>query len=124
MSSYNYKNVVSVQTHTGANGITAGISGFTLANHGVSGEQGHVAGTDIGTAANIIKHKGFILVPTSGVTWGLQVTPSYYGADGNALLGTVLNTAVGGLNAPTPLEVPLRMRSFTGLTGGSILFVV
>jgi hypothetical protein len=35
----NYKNVVSIQTHTGANGITAGISGFTLSNHGVSGHM-------------------------------------------------------------------------------------
>ena len=120
----NYKNVVSIQTHTGANGITAGISGFTLSNHGVSGASGHVAGTVLTDAANIIKHKGFVLVPTSGVTFGLQVTPTYFGADGNALLGTVLNTAVNGVNVPTPLEVPLRMKSYTGLTGGSILFVV
>ena len=120
----NYKNVVSIQTHTGANGITAGISGFTLSNHGVSGASGHVAGTVLTDAANIIKHKGFVLVPTSGVTFGLQVLPSYFGADGNALLGTVLNTAVNGVNVPTPLEVPLRMKSYTGLTGGSILFVV
>ena len=120
----NYKNVVSVQTHTGVNGITAGISGFTLSNHGVSGASGHVAGTVITDAANIIKHKGFVLVPTSGVTFGLQVLPTYFGADGNALLGTVLNTAVNGVNVPTPLEVPLRMKSYTGLTGGSILFVV
>ena len=120
----NYKNVVSVQTHTGANGITAGISGFTLSNHGVSGENGHVAGTVITAAVNIIKHKGFVLVPTSGITGGLQVLPSYFGADGNALLGTVLNTAGNGVSVPTPLEVPLRMKSFTGLTGGSILFVV
>ena len=120
----NYKNVVSVQTHTGANGITAGISGFTLSNHGVSGASGHVAGTVLTDAANIIKHKGFVLVPTSGVTFGLQVLPSYFGADGNALLGTVLNTAVNGVNVPTPLEVPLRMKSYTGHSGGSILFVV
>jgi len=120
----NYKNVVSVQTHTGVNGITAGISGFTLSNHGVSGASGHVAGTVLTDAANIIKHRGFVLVPTSGVTFGLQVLPSYFGADGNALLGTVLNTAVNGVNVPTPLEVNLRMKSYTGLTGGSILFVV
>ena len=120
----NYKNVVSVQTHTGANGITAGISGFTLSNHGISGENGHVAGTVITAAVDIIKHKGFILVPTSGVTAGLQVTPTYFGADGNALLGTVLNTSNNNINVPTPLEVPLRMKSYTGFTGGSILFVV
>lgn len=120
----NYKNVVSVQTHTGVNGITAGVSGFTLANHGISGAGGHVPGTDITLGANIIKHRGFVLVPTSGVTFGLQVLPSYFGADGNALLGTVLNTAVNGVNVPTPLEVNLRMKSYTGLTGGSILFVV
>ena len=116
----NYKNVVSVQTHTNANGITGGMSGFTLASHGISGASGHVVGTDITLGANIIKHKGFVLVPTSGLTAGLQVLPTYFGADGNALLGTVLNT----VGVPTPLEVPLRMKSFTGLTGGSILFVV
>ena len=120
----NYKNVVSVQTHTGVNGITGGMSGYTLASHGISGASGHVVGTDITLGADIIKHKGFVLVPTSGVTFGLQVLPSYFGADGNALLGTTLNTAVNGVNVPTPLEVPLRMKSFTGLTGGSILFVV
>lgn len=120
----NYKNVVSVQTHTGVNGITAGTSGFTLSNHGVSGASGHVVGTDITLGADIIKHKGFILVPTSGATFGLQVTPTYFGADGLALAGTVLNTAVNGVNVPTPLEVPLRMKSYTGFTGGSILFVV
>ena len=120
----NYKNVVSVQTHTGANGITAGISGFTLSNHGVSGASGHVVGTVITDAANIIKHKGFVLVPTSGVTFGLQVLPSYFGADGGAIVGTIINTAVNNINVPTPLEVPLRMKSYTGLTGGSILFVV
>ena len=121
----NYKNVVSVQTHTGTlHGLTAGVSGFTLTNHGVSGASGHVAGTVITSGADIIKHKGFILVPTSGATAGLQVLPTYFGADGGAIVGTIINTAVNNINVPTPLEVPLRMKSYTGFTGGSILFVV
>jgi len=121
----NYKNVVSVQTHTGTlHGSTAGVSGFTLTNHGVSGASGHVSGTDITLGADIIKHKGFILIPNSGSTAGLQVLPTYFGADGAAIVGTIINTAVNNINVPTPLEVPLRMKSYTGFTGGSILFVV
>ena len=115
----NYKNVVSVQKITG---ITNGISGYTLANSGISGEGGHVAGTVLTTAVNIIKHKGFVLVPNAG-TGAMTLIPSFFGADGNALAGHTL-TAGGGTGLQNPLEVPLRMKSFTGLTGGSILFVV
>ena len=118
----NYKNVVSVQTHTAANGgLTAGISGYTLSNHGVSGDVGFGV---VSNAANIIKHRGFVLVPALGAaTAGLpmSVFPTYFGADGLTLTGVTLTA--GGVGGP-PVEIPLRMKNFTGLTGGSILFVV
>lgn len=103
----NYKNVVSVQI----SGATSSVSGFTYATVG-------------GTPANIIKHRGFVLVPASGAaTAGLpmSVFPTYFGADGLTLTGVTLTA--GGVGAP-PVEIPLRMKTFTGLTGGSILFVV
>ena len=109
----NYKNVVSIQSNiSGAGG--SGSSGFTYAGR---------------TADNIIKHKGFILVPTVGVTAAMSVFPTYYGADGLTLAGTTLsvggNGAVNSTSISTqPVEIPLRMKTFTGLTGGSILFVV
>jgi hypothetical protein len=112
----NYKNVVSVQKITG---ITSGISGYTLANGGASGDVGFGV---ITSPQNIIKHRGFILVP-AGVTGPVSVFPTYFGADGLTLSGTTL-TAGGALGAQYPLQVPLRMKTFTGLTGGSILFVV
>ena len=105
----NYKNVVSIQT-----GVISSASGFTYATAG-------------GTAANIIKHKGFVLVPTAGAqgasTAGqmMSVFPTYFGADGLTLTGVTLTA--GGVGGP-PVEIPLRMKTFTGLTGGSILFVV
>ena len=107
--SINYKNVVSVQT-----GNTSSASGYTYATAG-------------GTPANIIKHKGFILVPTAGAqgatTAGplMSVFPTYFGADGLTLTGVTLTA--GDIGGP-PVEIPLRMKNFTGLTGGSILFVV
>lgn len=107
----NYKNVVSIQSNiSGAGG--SGSSGFTYAGR---------------TADNIIKHKGFILVPTVGVTAAMTVFPTYYGADGLTLAGTTLSVGGNGANSSTgtqPVELPLRMKTFTGLTGGSILFVV
>ena len=109
----NYKNVVSIQRSNAGN--THAYSGFTLANAGV-------AATDITSPADIIKHKGFILVPT-GATGPLSVFPTYFGADGLTLTGVTL-TAGGALGTQYPLEVPLRMKNFVGLTGGSILFVV
>lgn len=103
MSNSSYKNVVSVQTgagHTGAYGV----SGLTLA-----------ATVSVGAAA-ITKHKGFILNPTGAA---MSVFPTYYGPDGTGLAGITLTpTAAGSI-----LEIPLRMKSFTGLTGGTILFV-
>lgn len=105
----NYKNVVSVQT-----GATASASGYTYATAG-------------GTPANIIKHKGFVLVPAPGAQGAtlagaiMSLFPTYFGADGLTLTGVTLTT--GGVGGP-PVEVPLRMKTFTGLTGGSILFVV
>ena len=105
----NYKNVVSIQT-----GTTFSASGYTYATAG-------------GTPANIIKHKGFVLVPTAGAqgasTAGqmMSVFPTYFGADGLTLTGVTLTA--GGVGGP-PVEIPLRMKNFTGLTGGSILFVV
>ena len=115
----NYKNVVSVQTHTGANGITAGVSGFTLSNHGVSGDVGFGV---VSAAANIIKHRGVVLVPASG-TATMSLLPTFFGADGLTLTGVVMSVG-GGTGLQTPTEIPLRMKNFTGLTGGSILFVV
>ena len=105
----NYKNVVSVQT-----GVTSSASGYTYATAG-------------GTPANIIKHKGFVLVPAAGAqnatTAGglMSVFPTYFGADGLTLTGVKLTAGVVG---GPPVEIPLRMTNFTGLTGGSILFVV
>ena len=102
----NYKNVVSIQT-----GTTFSASGYTYATAG-------------GTPANIIKHRGFVLVPASGAIGAatpMSVFPTYFGADGLTLTGVTLTA--GGVGAP-PVEVPLRMKNFTGLTGGSILFVV
>jgi hypothetical protein len=112
----NYKNVVSVQKITG---ITSGISGYTLANSGVSGDVGFGV---ITSPQNIIKHRGFVLVPNTG-TGAMTVFPTFFGADGNTLAGHTL-TAGGALGTQYPLEVPLRMKTYTGLTGGSILFVV
>ena len=105
----NYKNVVSIQT-----GVTFSSSGYTYATAG-------------GTPADVIKHKGFVLVPAAGVqsasTAGplMSVFPTYFGADGLTLTGVTLTA--GGVGGP-PVEVPLRIKNFTGLTGGSILFVV
>ena len=105
----NYKNVVSIQTGTIASG-----SGFTYATAGAA-------------SVDIIKHKGFVLVPTAGAqgasTAGqmMSVFPTYFGADGLTLTGVTLTA--GGVGGP-PVEIPLRMKNFTGLTGGSILFVV
>ena len=53
----------------------------------------------------------------------MTVFPTFFGADGNTLAGHTL-TAGGAAGAQYPLEVPLRMKTYTGLTGGSILFVV
>ena len=105
----NYKNVVSIQT-----GALSSGSGYTYATAGTA-------------YADIIKHKGFILVPAAGVqsasTAGplMSVFPTYFGADGLTLNGVTLTA--GGVGGP-PVEIPLRMKNFTGLTGGSILFVV
>lgn len=102
----NYKNVVSIQT-----GATFSASGYTYATAG-------------GTPADVIKHKGFVLVPAAGASLAaapMSVFPTYFGADGLTLTGVTLTA--GGAGAP-PVEIPLRMKNFTGLTGGSILFVV
>ena len=123
----NYKNVVSVQTHIASiaavGGLTAGISGFTLSIEGISGAGGHVPGTVLTSAVDIIKHKGVVLVPNPSNTQAMTVLPTFFGADGNALVGNTLSAGGAG-GAQYPLEIPLRMKSFVGLTGGSILFVV
>ena len=115
----NYKNVVSVQRSNA--GLTNGYSGFTLANGGASGDVGFGV---ITAAQDVIKHKGFVLVPAAGAAASavpMSVFPTYFGADGLTLTGVTLTA--GGAGAP-PVEVPLRIKNFTGLTGGSILFVV
>ena len=102
----NYKNVVSIQT-----GATFSASGYTYATAG-------------GSPADVIKHKGFVLVPALGASLAaapMSVFPTYFGANGLTLTGVTLTA--GGVGAP-PVEIPLRMKNFTGLTGGSILFVV
>ena len=110
MSSYNYKNVVSLQTAVGLTGT----SGFTLcANNTVT------TGSTIGEQ-NIIKHKGFILVPSNVLGQRMTVTPKYFGADGATLDGV----AIGITGSEVPLHIPLRMKTFSGLSGGSIMFVV
>ena len=115
----NYKNVVSIQKSTSATGITHAFSGFTLANGGVSGDVGFGV---VSGPQDIIKHKGFVIVPLSSAA-ACTVFPTYFGADGLTLTGVTL-TVGGAAGLLYPLEVPLRMKNFTGLTGGSILFVV
>ena len=115
----NYKNVVSVQKSTSATGLTHAFSGFTLANGGVSGDVGFGV---VSGPQDIIKHKGFVIVPLSSAA-ACTVFPTYFGADGLTLTGVTL-TVGGAAGLLYPLEVPLRMKTFTGLTGGSILFVV
>ena len=111
MSSYNYKNVVSLQTAVGLTGT----SGFTLcANNTVT------TGPTIGEQ-NIIKHKGFILVPSNVLSQRMTVTPKYFGADGATLDGIAIGITGG---TAVPLHIPLRMKTFSGLSGGSIMFVV
>jgi hypothetical protein len=65
-----------------------------------------------------------VLVPASGAFGAAQCCVSnIFGADGLTLCGVHLILPVESM-VPTPVEVPLRMKNFTGLTGGSILFVV
>jgi len=113
----NYKNVVSIQRYNSAVGATQAYSGYTLANGGISGDVGFGV---VSGPQDIIKHKGFVVVPLSSSA-PCTVFPTYFGADGLTLTGVTLTA--GGAGAP-PVEIPLRMKNFTGLTGGSILFVV
>lgn len=113
----NYKNVVSIQSQLAGNGPTLGYSGRTLANKGVAGDVAFGVIGDGTTGGDIIKHRGFILTPSAGI---LSVKPTYYNSAGVAILGATLTVGAG----LAPVEVPLRMKSFTGLTGGSIHFVV
>ena len=115
MSSYNYKNVVSHQTAVGLTGT----SGFTLcANNTVT------TGPTI-AEQNIIKHKGFILVPSNVLNQKMTVTPKYFGADGATLDGIAIGIGLGTTGGMgEPLHIPLRMKTFSGLSGGSIMFVV
>ena len=115
----NYKNVVSVQRYNSATGATQAFSGYTLANGGISGDVGFGV---VSGPQDIIKHKGFVIVPLSSAA-ACTVFPTYFGADGLTLTGVTL-TVGGAAGLLYPLEVPLRMKNFTGLTGGSILFVV
>ena len=114
----NYKNVVSLQAQLTGNGATLGYSGLTLINKGVSGDVGFGVIGNGTTGGDIRKHKGFILMPSTASA--LSVKPTYFNAAGAAILGSTLSVAAAG----APVEVPLRMKSFTGLTGGSIAFVV
>jgi len=115
----NYKNVVSVQRYNSAIGATQAFSGYTLANGGISGDVGFGV---VSGPQDIIKHKGFVVIPLTGSV-ACTVLPTYFGADGLTLAGVTLSVG-GGAGLQNPLEVPLRMKNFTGLTGGSILFVV
>ena len=103
MSSNSYKNVVSIQTSIGATGPVA--SGLTTA--APSGDA----------ASSIVKHRGVVLAHNTAQT--LTVIPTYYGADGSGLAGVTLTVT----NGQSPLELSLRMKSFTGLTGGTIHFL-
>ena len=104
MSYKSYKNVVSVQNVVGITHAYA-TSGLTLA-------------TGFGTTpASIVKHSGFQLVPNGAA---MTVWPTYYGPDGNGIAGVTLTAADIG---PLQQIIPLRMKSYTGLTGGSINFV-
>jgi len=92
-----HKQVVSVQKATdGAN------SGATLA----SGSA----------AAAVTKHSAVLATALSA--GGVTFNPIYYTADGSTLAGTVTN-----VKANSPLYIPARLHSFTGLTGGDLTFL-
>lgn len=94
-----HKNVVSVQTAGG----TYTFSGFT-ANTSAS-------------AQTITKHSAFII---QGTTSGFSVVPVYYNTNSDSITGATLGVFT---SVNVPIYVPARMKSFTGLTGGSITFL-
>jgi len=93
-----FKNVVSVQ-----NSVAGATSGLTLSNGGP-------------TLATIVKHSAFLL---QGTTTTFSVLPTYYKSDSAGIVGPTL----GIVNVNVPIQVNARMKSFTGLTGGSISFL-
>jgi len=95
-----HKQVVSVQRNVG--GSTTN-SGSTAASSS--------------TAAQITKHSAILL--TSETSGGVTLAPVHYTTSGSTLAGATLN--VGPTNSP--LYVPTRLHSFTGLTGGSVTFL-
>jgi len=93
-----HKQVVSVQKATdGAN------SGVTLAS--------------ASAAANITKHSA--VLATALNAGGITFTPVFYTASGTTLAGTQTNVA----RANSPQYLPVRLHSFTGLTGGDLTFL-
>lgn len=95
-----HKQVVSVQRNVG--GSTSN-SGFTASS--------------ASAAAQITKHSAMLL--TSESAGGVTLAPVHYLSNGSTLAGATLNVA----SANSPLYVPTRLHSFTGLTGGSVTFL-
>jgi len=94
-----HKQVVSVQKATdGAN------SGATMSSDDA--------------AAAITKHSAFLATALNNAN-GVTFNPIYYTADGNTLAGTA--TLVKKENSP--LYIPSRLHSFTGLVGGDLTFL-
>jgi hypothetical protein len=97
-----HKQVVSVQRNAAVGGPT-GNSGFTLPN--------------ASAPAQITKHSAFLL--TAEAVGGVTLAPVHYLASGATLSGATLTV----LPANSPLYVPTRLHSFTGLSGGSVTFL-
>ena len=95
-----HKQDVSVQRNVGG---TASNSGLTASS--------------TGSAVQITKHNAILL--TSENANGVTLAPVHYTTNGSTIAGATLN--VGPTNSP--LYVPTRLHSFTGLTGGSVTFL-
>jgi len=95
-----HKQVVSIQRNVGG---ATGNSGFTLSS--------------ASAAAQITKHSAILL--TSETSGGVTLAPVHYLSSGSTISGATLNAS----SANSPLYVPTRLHSFTGLTGGSVTFL-
>jgi hypothetical protein len=80
------------------------------ANSGVTQASGSAATT-------ITKHSAFLA--TALVAGGVTFTPVYYTPSGTTLSGTQTNVTKDS----NPAYVPVRLHSFTGLTGGDLTFL-
>lgn len=92
-----HKQVVSVQKATDGS-----VSGVTLAGL---------------TLANITKHSA--VLATAIHANGITFSPIYYTPEGTTVAGTTTLIAKGD----SPKYIPVRLHSFTGLTGGDLTFL-